>query len=98
MRLSILVPALLCLAVGPIQAVELAGLEFHGFYSQGYVRSSDNPWLAEGSEDGSFDLNEAALNASYDVTDRFRLAGQIYASNMWNSTQAVNSGSFDQQK
>ncbi len=98
MRLPILVPSLLLLAAGSAQAVEFAGVEVHGFYSQGYVSSSDNTWLADGSDEGSWDLNEAAVNASYNVTDRLRLTGQIFASNMWGSNQAVNGGSFDQTK
>jgi hypothetical protein len=98
MRIPIIVPTLLCLAAGTAQAVEFAGVEFHGFFSQGYVSSSDNAWLVDDSADGSWDLNEAGINVSYNATDRLRFAGQIYASDMWGSTQTINSGSFDQHK
>lgn len=98
MRLPIIVPTLLCVAAGTAQAVEFAGVEVHGFFSQGYINSSDNVWLADDSETGSWDLNEAGINLSYDATSRIRLAGAIYASNMWEDKQVVNGGSFDQSK
>lgn len=98
MRLPIIAPTLLCLAIGSAQAVEFAGIEIHGFFSQGYIKSSDNAWLADDSEDGSWDLNEAGVNLSYNVTDRLRLAGSVYASNMWESTDTFNEGSIDQTK
>lgn len=98
MRLPILAPTLLLLAAGTAQAVELAGIEFHGFFSQGYVNSEDNEWLVDRSTHGSFDLNDAAVNASYDATDRLRFAVQIYANDLYGDPQMVNSGSFDQKK
>jgi len=98
MRPSIIAPTLLLLAAGAAQAVEFGGIEFHGFYSQGYTISDKNEWLVDRSQHGSFDLNDAAVNASFDATDRLRFAAQIYGSDLYGDPQMVNSGSFDQKK
>jgi hypothetical protein len=87
MRLPIIAPTLLCLAVGSVQAVEFAGIEVGGFASLGYVESSDNNYLADGSADGSWELNNVGINLGYQATDRLRFAAQVYASNLGNATE-----------
>jgi hypothetical protein len=89
MRLASIVPTLLvaAFATSAAQAVEFNGVEVSGFASLGYVNSSDNNYLADGSEDGSWELNNVALNFGYQASDRLRFAAQIYASNLGNSTE-----------
>lgn len=87
MRLPIIAPTLLCLAVGSVQAVEFSGIEVGGFTSLGYVESSDNNYLADGSADGSWELNNLGINLGYQATDRLRFAAQVYASNLGNTTE-----------
>ncbi len=48
----------------PLAAMDWNGVALHGFVSQGYLKSSDNNWMAK-SEQGTFQFNEAALNVSY---------------------------------
>jgi hypothetical protein len=78
-----------CGAMPTATAAELGGLEFHGFFSQGYVKTSHNEYLVDRSQHGSFDLNEAALNASWQATDRLRLFTQIYTKNMWSGEHDI---------
>lgn len=84
MRLITIVPTLL-LAASAAQAVEFHGVEISGFASLGYVNSSSNEYLAEGSEEGSWQMNNVGLNFGYQATDRLRFAAQIYASNLGNA-------------
>lgn len=84
MRLVIIVPTLLA-AASAVQAAEFHGVEVSGFASLGYVNSAYNEFLAEGSEEGSWELNNVALNFGYQATDRLRFAAQIYASNLGNA-------------
>ncbi|MBN8524885.1 MAG: hypothetical protein J0M02_06100 [Planctomycetes bacterium] len=84
MRLITIVPTLL-VAASAAQAVEFHGVEISGFASLGYVNSSSNEYLAEGSESGSWQMNNVGLNFGYQATDRLRFAAQIYASNLGNA-------------
>lgn len=61
------------------------GVEIHGFYSQGYMKSTDrdfgstdNDYMAETSE-GTFQFNEMGLNFSTDLTDELRIGMQFFA-------------------
>ncbi|MFP4476782.1 MAG: hypothetical protein ACLFOY_14585 [Desulfatibacillaceae bacterium] len=54
----------LLLWTAPLPAFEAGDIQLHGFVSQGYIETSDNNWLAE-TRDGTFQFNEAALNATY---------------------------------
>jgi len=52
-------------------------LQFHGYASQGFVHTDDNNWLTmETSHLGSGDFTEVAVNASMQVTDKFRVGAQ----------------------
>lgn len=84
MRCIAIVPSLMLVA-SAAHAVEFHGVEVSGFASLGYVNSSHNEYLAEGSVDGSWQLNDVALNFGYQATDRLRFATQIYASNLGNA-------------
>ncbi len=87
MRIPIIVPTMLCVAAGTVHAVEFSGIEIGGFASLGYVESSDNNYLADGSADGSWEMNNVGVNLGYQATDRLRFAAQIYASNLGNATE-----------
>ena len=50
--------------------------EFHGFLSQGYIKTSANNFLDTSSE-GSFDLAEAVVNGRYSISDDWYLAAQL---------------------
>lgn len=51
--------------------------EIHGFVSQGFLKSSQNNFLAQ-SERGSFEFNEVGLNFTEKITDRFRIGMQLF--------------------
>ena len=51
--------------------------EVHGFVSQGFMKSTDNNFLAQ-SERGSFEFNEVGLNFTKTLTDRFRVGMQLF--------------------
>lgn len=54
------------------------GIQFHGFVSQGFLKSTDNNFLAS-SSDGSFEFFEAGLNAQKAITSQLRLGLQLFA-------------------
>ena len=58
-------------------------LEFHGFVSQGYLKSSEHDFLAK-SREGSFEFSEYALNASLSVSPKLRLGIQFFAQDLGN--------------
>jgi len=51
-------------------------LQVHGFASQAYVHTSDNRFFGD-SDEGSFEFTELGLNASYRLSPKIRLAGQV---------------------
>ncbi len=51
-------------------------LQIHGFFSQGYVKSSDNSFYGD-SEEGSFDFREIGLNASLRLGQRWLVSAQL---------------------
>jgi hypothetical protein len=55
-----------------------AGVEVHGFVSQGALVSTGNNYLAH-SRRGSLEFFEAALNFSTEVVDRLRVGLQLFA-------------------
>lgn len=54
------------------------GLEAHGFVSQGYIRTTDNNYLAK-SDHGSFEFAEAGLNFTESLTEKMRAGIQLFA-------------------
>jgi hypothetical protein len=61
----------------PLLAADVNGIAIHGFLSQGFLKSSDNNYLAE-SEDGSFEFNEFGINFT-SVFDRLRIGVQFFS-------------------
>jgi len=53
-------------------------LEVHAFVSQGYAKSTDNDYLLHSSK-GSFEMSEAGLNFTSQLTERFRVGIQLFA-------------------
>jgi hypothetical protein len=53
-------------------------LEFHGFVSQGFVKSTGNNYLAK-SKRGSFEFNEVGINFTKVITSRLRTGIQLFA-------------------
>ena len=51
-------------------------LQIHGFFSQGYVNTSDNNFYGD-SEDGSFDFRDIGLNASLRLGPRWLVSAQL---------------------
>jgi hypothetical protein len=63
--------------VSPVNALELPlGSEIHGFFSQSYLVSPDNPYAGTNSEDGSFKFREIGINGFSEFSPEFRIAGQ----------------------
>jgi hypothetical protein len=52
-------------------------VEIHGFASQGFIKTTDNDYLAE-SERGSFEFNEVGLNFTKSIGDRLRVGAQLF--------------------
>jgi len=66
-----------------LRAIDFADgrIQLHGFLSQGYLDSKDNNFLGE-TENGSFDFREIGLNINAQLTDKFRLGGQAFYSQL----------------
>jgi len=78
-KISALIFVILIIFGGEIVgAVELNGIDIHGFISQGYLLSDKNNALGN-SEDGSFQFNEMGINFSREMTENLRLGIQIFS-------------------
>ena len=53
-------------------------LEVHGFVSQGFVKSTANDYQLHSSK-GSFEMSEAGLNFTSQLTERLRVGVQLFA-------------------
>ena len=78
-------PGLLALAPAAAQAQtedesedESKDVEVHAFVSQGFIKSTENNYLAE-SKRGSFEFTEVGLNFTKVLSDRLRLGVQLFA-------------------
>jgi hypothetical protein len=56
--------------------------QVHGFVSQGFVDTNQNNWLTMKTSDGSAAMTDGGLNISTRLTDRFRVAAQVYDRNI----------------
>ena len=52
-------------------------VQIHGFYSQGYLKTNDNNYLAE-TEDGSLQFDEFGVNFSTQLTDNLHAGLQLF--------------------
>ncbi|MGA2349572.1 MAG: hypothetical protein ABSF70_03990 [Terracidiphilus sp.] len=58
-------------------------VQVHGFATQGFVYTSGNNWLTMTTNgDGSFGMTDMGLNASSQVTNKFRIGAQVYDHNL----------------
>jgi hypothetical protein len=80
-----LITAVVFAALAP--TVALHGQEFkvlnrtvqvHGFGAQGFVFTNQNNWLSMNTSQGDFVMTDAALNASSQISDKFRVGAQVY--------------------
>src|SRR3979409_563684 len=53
-------------------------LQFHGFVSQGFLKTTANDYLIDSSR-GSSEFSEAGFNATAQLTDKLRVGLQIFA-------------------
>jgi hypothetical protein len=60
------------------EAGEDTPVEIHAFVSQGFIKTTDNNYLAK-SERGSFELNEVGINFTKTLGDRLRLGLQLFS-------------------
>ncbi|MCG8686388.1 MAG: porin [Desulfobacterales bacterium] len=60
-------------------AAELAGVDIHGFISQGAIMSDQYHYLTNDSKDGSFQYNEIGINFGKDLTDDLRVGLQLFS-------------------
>jgi hypothetical protein len=77
----------ICLSTGQLSlAQELRvwdrNVQVHGFFSQGSVRSTENNWLTMDTSEGSSEMTDMGLNMSSQLTDKFRVGGQVYDRNL----------------
>lgn len=69
----------------------LEGMQLHGFVSQGFLLTTGNDYLANGSTKGTPKFSEVGLNLTKELTDSLQLGVQLFARNLgW-------SGSYDAQ-
>jgi predicted porin len=59
-------------------SADLAGVDVHGFISQGYLKSSDYNYHAD-TEDGTFEFNEFGINFGKQLTDDLRVGLQLFS-------------------
>ena len=76
---SLFVLAAFGLLAMPAWAMTSAGVDIHGFISQGFLYSDEYNYLAHNSKDGSFEYNEFGINFSKDLTDKLRMGIQFFS-------------------
>jgi hypothetical protein len=57
-------------------------VQVHGYVSQGFVYTNHNNWLTMDTTDGSGAMTDMALNASSQITDKFRVGAQVFDRNL----------------
>jgi hypothetical protein len=57
-------------------------VQVHSFASQGFAYSNQNNYLTVDTSQGSFALTDFGVNASTQLTDRFRVGAQLYDRNV----------------
>lgn len=76
------------ITVESINSVEKYPIEFHGFISQGFTKSTENNYLNR-SVLGSFQFTEVGFNATKKLSDEFNIGFQLF------SRDVGRNGSFD---
>lgn len=73
-----LIVMMICISAGNCYSLNIKGVNINGFFSQGFVRTTDNNVFSK-TEDGSFQLNELGINFNKDITDRLRFGVQLFS-------------------
>jgi len=86
---TVILAAALCAAPGAIYAqfdftVDGRSVQIHSFVSQGFGYSNDNNYLTTKTSQGSFAMTDGGINASTQLTDKFRVGAQVYDRNIGN--------------
>jgi len=81
-KINFFIISLLLLSLG-VMAQDDAGINIHGFVSQGYLKSTDNNYQGN-TADGTFEFNEIGMNFSTQLTDELRLGIQFFARDLGN--------------
>lgn len=63
-------------------AFELEDLNTHAFFSQGYLFTDNNNYLAPDTEDGTFQFNEFGVNFTAQLADKLQAGIQIFGRDM----------------
>lgn len=71
----------LSLTLASARAESLSGVETHAFLSQGYIKTTDNNYLAK-SKFGSFNFTEVGINFTKHLNDDLRTGIQLFARNL----------------
>jgi hypothetical protein len=53
-------------------------VQIHGFGSQGFAKSDNNNYLTMNTSSGTFAFTDGGVNATMQVTNRFRIGAQVY--------------------
>ena len=69
---------LVCICAGSLYAQDLAGIEIHGFVTQGFLFSSNNNYLTMQSSGGSLQWTDGAVSVSDSLTDKLRVGIQLH--------------------
>ena len=78
-KILLAIPLFFSLLSNNVQAIiEKNDIEFHGFASQGFVYSPDNPYAGRESLDGSADFRELGINANLTIGEQTHIAGQVF--------------------
>lgn len=79
---KIIITALLsavCVVINVSTALsDMGGVDIHGFISQGYLKSTDNDYMAD-TEDGTFQYNEMGINFTILLSPQLRMGAQFFA-------------------
>ena len=74
---TILLVSFLGIITGEGSAVEVGKVNIHGYIAQGYLHTSDFDLYVDGTEKGTFEFNELAINFSSYLTKRLFLNTQF---------------------
>ena len=67
-----------CLLAGGAHAQDLAGIEIHGFATQGFLFSSNNNYLTMQSSTGSLQWTDGAVSITDSLTEKLRVGIQLH--------------------
>jgi hypothetical protein len=69
---------LFCVLAASLHAQDFAGIEIHGFATQGFLFSSHNNYLTMQSSSGSLQWTDGAVSVTDSVTDNLRVGIQLH--------------------